>query len=624
MKRLGTSGMSILTSAAVAACLLWSCRKPSDETPGNGNGNGGTPEPVELEDQILYGKEKADIKSVIYRDQDGLYTFWFSPSEGITSVSDAEEAGDALVISLSDPSGAVDMEDNLAELTYSDIHVLPASAGDVGSFSLSLDLSAPDKVKLSLDLEMASGKTLRAEYDNVCAEAEEPASPLENQYELDGEIFPIGSAVAWYSVSANTTEWTFYTGSGVTEPSGEAAIKISVTGGPASMKADLGDTEAVSLVCGTFSNTPTTIGSLEISVEDGSVAVSFDASNENGRLRAEYAGSFTSGNDFAGSWFTVTEDGDKTVDTGLGTVYRNTSGNMTFLFGDAASPAAAEDLASGKYAVSISVPALYVTEKGYEFDINGVDINVYDYTSYTASGNDDMASCSFIVRKVSENSVYFSLAATDNSGRAFAAEWLGDVTEIDEIPDLVPVEPEVYAVTITPKDGGEVSQTPIVSVQIRREDGYKHRGGDSSFGGAIFDAYVLYFCTELTKDNPDDIVFTPALLIPVELADGKEHTFATEGNPWELKYQNYLLYSTSYSNDAVTAYGTTYYCPDDAKVTVSKDPETREWEISFSMTDYISRKSYGQGTGNMLDIRWKGPLSEYTGSKVDDMTESEY
>lgn len=623
MKRFGTTWMSILTSAAVAACVLWSCNKPSVEAPDNGNGDG-KPEPVVLEDQILYDNEKTDIKSVIYKDNDGQYTFWFSPADGITTVSGAEDAGGALVISLTDPSGTVELENGLAELTYSDIHLLPDSAGDVEAFSLSLDLSASDKVKLSLDLTMKSGETLLAEYDNVCAEAEEPLQPLENQYELDGEIFSIGSAVAWYSVSANTTEWTFYTDSGVTEPSEDAAIKITVAGAPASMKADLSDTEAVSLVCGSYSNTATTIGSLEITVGDGTVAVSFDATNENGRLRADYDGSFTSDNDFAGSWFTVTESEVKTVDVALGTVYRNNSGNVTFLFGDAASPAAAEDLVSGKYAVSVSVPSMYVTEQGYELDINSIEINIHDYTLYTTSGNDDLESCAFTVRKVSENSVYFSLSSTDNSGRVFAAEWLGGVTEIDEIPDLVPVEPEVYAVTITPKAGGEVTRTPISGVQIRRENGYKHRGGDSSFGGAIFDAYVLYFCTELTKDNPDDIVFTPALLIPVELVDGKEHTFATEDNPWELKYQNYLLYSTSYSNDAVTAYGTTYYCPDDAKVTISKDPETREWKIDFSMTDYISSKSYGQGTGNMLDISWKGPLSEYTGSKVDDMTEAEY
>lgn len=627
MKRFNSRSFRPLAAAAMTACALWACSKPAPEVPGQGSGNGDTPEPVSLENQIQYnGGDLIDIKSVIYADEDGQYTFWFSPSADITAADEADKTG-ALKIVLTNPEGTVDVDKDLVELQYSDMHVTDQTKADIKDCKLSLDLVSETSVKLSLELTMTSGKTLLADYDGSCAAAVEPEVPLENQYELNGEVSAIASAVAWYSVSDNETEWTFYTQGGVTEPSESAALSIKVNGAPATLKADLGDTEAVTLVCGNFSNTSTTIGSVDIAVEGSNVTVSFDAVNGSDRLRAQYSGSFTSGNDFAGSKFSVTKDGTKTVDTGLATVFRNTGdSNMTFLFGDAASPADASALTGGKYALSVAVPAGFVTENGYVADINGVEISIYEYDTYKTIGLDDLESCSFTVRKISDKSVYFSLAAQTNDGLLFEAEWLGDVTEIESIPDIVPVEPEVYTITVNKADGGDPFVREITEVQMRKELNYEHRGGNPDYGGATFDAYVIYFCTEWTDlTNPDDDTFNPILVIPASLADGDEHLLAQEACPWQFNYNigaSNLYYGATGYSDNYAAWSM-YYCPDDAAVTISRDASTKTWHIRFTMTDNITQ-GYNKETGNSLVIDWKGQISKYQGRKTDDMTEEDY
>ena len=82
---------------------------------------------------------------------------------------------------------------------------------------------------VSLDVEMSSGKTLAAEYDNACVKVEpEPEEdPLDNQFDLNGTISDIRSAVAQYSVGTNATVWKFYTQAGVTSPADGAAIEFT-------------------------------------------------------------------------------------------------------------------------------------------------------------------------------------------------------------------------------------------------------------------------------------------------------------------------------------------------------------------------------------------------------------
>ena len=295
MKRFCHSGMRFLAVMAVAVSGLWACDKPATEpTPGPDPGPG--PDPVTLVDQLMYdGEDAVDIKSVIWQQgEDNTYTFWFSPEENITTVEAMEAAEGVLRIAVSKAEGTVAVESELVDLQYEDIHIMPQTMGDVKKCELSVKLASDDHVTVSLDVEMSSGKTLAAEYDNTCVKVGTEEEPLDNQFDLNGTISDLQSAVAQYSVGTNVTVWKFYTQAGGPSSEEGAAIEFTVQGAPSSLKADMSDTETLTLTCGDFSNTATTAGTLSLTVEGTNVTLSIDATDGADRLRAEYAGAFTS------------------------------------------------------------------------------------------------------------------------------------------------------------------------------------------------------------------------------------------------------------------------------------------------------------------------------------------
>lgn len=621
--------MRFLAVMAVAASGLWACDKPAPEpTPGPDPGPG--PEPETLVDQLMYdGGDAVDIKSVIWQQsEDKTYTFWFSPEENITTVEAMEAAEGVLSIAVTKAEGTVAVESELVDLQYEDIHIMPQTMGDVGKCELSVKLASDDHVTVSLDVEMSSGKTLAAEYDNTCVKVEpEPEEePLDNQFDLNGTISDIRSAVAQYSVGTNATVWKFYTQAGVTSPADGAAIEFTVKGAPASLKADMSDTETLSLTCGDFTNTATTAGTLSLTVEGTDVTLSIDATDGTDRLRAEYADAFTSVDDAPQSHLKVADAGGTTVvDAALTTVFRQIDGsNVRLVLGDASNPSSPEDLMGGKYVLDLRIPSMFVTEEGRELDYNDITGFAYDYYLDYASRvvEDEAESCSVYVRKTAENALYMTFSIKLADGPFFEGSWYGDVTDVTEFPDLTPVEPVGYKVEITDENGAVLKSILLERLELRRENDYKVRGGDPQYGGATFDAYVFYFCSADTE-NVDDILFTPHLMIPVDAVTGEEIELATAGISFEFRYQNENLYKTSYSEN-YTMYGmTTWACPDDAKVTVSQDADAKVWKVSFSMTDYISG-AYTHGKNTHLTINWEGPATRYNGRETNDMDASEY
>ena len=620
--------MRFLAAMAVAACGLWACDKPATEpTPGPDPGPG--PDPVTLVDQLMYdGEDAVDIKSVIWQQgEDNTYTFWFSPEENITTVEAMEAAEGVLRIAVTKAEGTVAVESELVDLQYEDIHIMPQTMGDVKKCELSVKLASDDHVTVSLDVEMSSGKTLAAEYDNACVKVEPEEEPLDNQFDLNGTISELQSAVAQYSVGTNVTVWKFYTQAGGPSSEEGAAIEFTVKGAPASLKADMSDTEALSLTCGDFANTATTVGTLSLTVEGTNVTLSIDATDGADRLRAEYAGAFTSADDAPESHLKVTgADGTTIIDAALTAVFRHIDGsNVRLVLGDASNPSSPEDLMGGKYVLDLRIPSMFVTEEGRKLDYNDITGLAYDYyLDYASWVVEDAESCSVYVRKTGENSLYMTFSIKLADGPSFEGTWYGDVTDVTEFPDLTPVEPVEYKIEITDVSGAVLLSKILERVELRRENDYRVRGGDPAYGGATFDAYVFYFCSADSDNAVDNMLFTPKLMIPVEAATGEEIELATAGICFEFRYQNSNLYTTTYS-DNYTMYGsTTWSCPDDAKVTVSHDPGTKVWKVSFSMTDYISNKSYGQGYGNYLTINWEGPATKYSGTSRNDMPDSEY
>lgn len=629
MKRFCHSGMRFLAVMAVAACGLWACDKPATEpTPGPDPGPG--PDPVTLVDQLMYdGEDAVDIKSVIWQQgEDNTYTFWFSPEENITTVEAMEAAEGVLRIAVSKAEGTVAVESELVDLQYEDIHIMPQTMGDVKKCELSVKLASDDHVTVSLDVEMSSGKTLAAEYDNTCVKVGTEEEPLDNQFDLNGTISDLQSAVAQYSVGTNVTVWKFYTQAGGPSSEEGAAIEFTVQGAPSSLKADMSDTETLTLTCGDFSNTATTAGTLSLTVEGTNVTLSIDATDGADRLRAEYAGAFTSADDAPESHLKVTgADGTTVIDAALTAVFRHIDGsNVRLVLGDASNPSSPEDLMGGKYVLDLRIPSMFVTEEGRELDYNGITGFAYDYYLDYASRvvEDEAESCSVYVRKTAENALYMTFSIKLADGPFFEGTWYGDVTDVTEFPDLTPVEPVGYKIEITDASGSVLQSKLLERVELRRENDYRVRGGDPAYGGATFDAYVFYFCSADSDNAVDNMLFTPKLMIPVEAVTGEEIELATAGICFEFRYQNSNLYTTTYS-DNYTMYGsTTWSCPDDAKVTVSHDEGTKVWKVSFSMTDYISNKSYGQGYGNYLTINWEGPATKYSGTSRNDMPDSEY
>lgn len=620
--------MRFLAAMAVAACGLWACDKPATEpTPGPDPGPG--PDPVTLVDQLMYdGEDAVDIKSVIWQQgEDNTYTFWFSPEENITTVEAMEAAEGVLRIAVTKAEGTVAVESELVDLQYEDIHIMPQTMGDVKKCELSVKLASDDHVTVSLDVEMSSGKTLAAEYDNACVKVEPEEEPLDNQFDLNGTISELQSAVAQYSVGTNVTVWKFYTQAGGPSSEEGAAIEFTVQGAPSSLKADMSDTETLTLTCGDFSNTATTAGTLSLTVEGTNVTLSIDATDGADRLRAEYAGAFTSADDAPESHLKVTgADGTTVIDAALTAVFRHIDGsNVRLVLGDASNPFSPEDLMGGKYVLDLRIPSMFVTEEGRELDYNDITGLAYDYyLDYASWVVEDAESCSVYVRKTGENSLYMTFSIKLDDGPSFEGTWYGDVTDVTEFPDLTPVEPVEYKIEITDASGAVLLSKILERVELRRENDYRVRGGDPAYGGATFDAYVFYFCSADSDNAVDNMLFTPKLMIPVEAVTGEEIELATAGICFEFRYQNSNLYTTTYS-DNYTMYGsTTWSCPDDAKVTVSHDAGTKVWKVSFSMTDYISNKSYGQGYGNYLTINWEGPATKYSGTSRNDMPDSEY
>lgn len=630
--------MRFLAAMAVAACGLWACDKPATEpTPGPDPGPG--PDPVTLVDQLMYdGEDAVDIKSVIWQQgEDNTYSFWFSPEENITTVEAMEAAEGVLRIAVSKAEGTVAVESELVDLQYEDIHIMPQTMGDVKKCELSVKLASDDHVTVSLDVEMSSGKTLAAEYDNACVKVEpEPEEdPLDNQFDLNGTISDIRSAVAQYSVGTNATVWKFYTQAGVTSPADGAAIEFTVKGAPASLKADMSDTETLSLTCGDFTNTATTAGTLSLTVEGTDVTLSIDATDGTDRLRAEYAGAFTSVDDAPQSHLKVADAGGTTVvDAALTTVFRQIDGsNVRLVLGDASNPSSPEDLMGGKYVLDLRIPSMFVTEEGRELDYNDISGLAYDYNQeYSTWAVEDAESCSVYLRKTGDNALYMTFSVKLADGPLFEGTWYGDVTDVTEFPDLTPVEPVESTIIFTDPSGAALSRSVILSMQVRKQSALELNGGsdNAAYGGATFDAYVFYFLTEYSNENNVDanseLSYTPRLTIPVSMVTGETVNIAETGQPWQFRYNNSnLLYgSVTYGQDYQGSYSTTYQCPDDAAVTVSFDSQTKVWRVTFSVTDMISKKPYGQGTGNKMVIEWEGMATKYTGSNPNEIPDSDY
>lgn len=621
MKKSYLSGLRVLTWAMLlAAGSFVSC---SDDNEGK-DGPTPPPDPVELNDQFEYdGGDPVDIKSAIYEVEDtDLYTFYLSPSNGVTGMDDMTAVNDFLRIAVRNPKGTVNTETDEFEIAYKDIAVNRNTLKtDVEKVSLQADLVAEtSKLNLHVEVTMKSGKTLLARYNNTCTEAV-PAE-LTNQYELDKTVTGIGSAVEWHDAAVAATTYCFYADPDVTAPSEETAgLQITVADGVETAEVDLAtaDAEKIRIACGEFESGEGMTGTLSLAKSGSKLTLTLDAEKGASRLRAAYAGDPVVGYASTNS-LTVTEgETHETNDLKKVFLYQSAATNV-LTFGQVADAEAPAGLTKGHYAVSFNLSTSQLQGATVDFGKQEAQVRIFDYRAYRTWDNAKVEGATGTVTTIQAGErTYLRFSVEFPEGPKLEGEWFGTFTTVKEETDMTPVEPFRPRVSIKSETGETLLDWEVTALELRHDTNFR----DSNTGDMIDAAYIFYFRTDKTEDNfgIDGLIGTPMFRLP-DAYVGRDNFDLTEDTEckWAFNFNNSNLsrYSTGYGcNNSWMK-----QCPNEATLTVKKND--KEWEFTFTMLDYGMFGYTEQGTKNVLTIEWKGPATKYTGSQKNDMTDADY
>ena len=621
MKKSYLSGLRVLTWAMLlAAGSFVSC---SDDNEGK-DGPTPPPDPVELNAQFEYdGGDPVDIKSAIYEVEDtDLYTFYLSPSNGVTGMDDMTAVNDFLRIAVRNPKGTVNTETDEFEIAYKDIAVNRNTLKtDVEKVSLQADLVAEtSKLNLHVEVTMKSGKTLLARYNNTCTEAV-PAE-LTNQYELDKTVTGIGSAVEWHDAAAAATTYCFYADPDVTAPSEETAgLQITVADGVETAEVDLAtaDAEKIRIACGEFESGEGMTGTLSLAKSGSKLTLTLDAEKGASRLRAAYSGDPVVGYASTNS-LTVTEgETHETNDLKKVFLYQSAATNV-LTFGQVADAEAPAGLTKGHYAVSFNLSTSQLQGATVDFGKQEAQVRIFDYRAYRTWDNAKVEGATGTVTTIQAGErTYLRFSVEFPEGPKLEGEWFGTFTTVKEETDMTPVEPFRPRVSIKSETGETLLDWEVTALELRHDTNFR----DSNTGDMIDAAYIFYFRTDKTEDNfgIDGLIGTPMFRLP-DAYVGRDNFDLTEDTEckWAFNFNNSNLsrYSTGYGcNNSWMK-----QCPNEATLTVKKND--KEWEFTFTMLDYGMFGYTEQGTKNVLTIEWKGPATKYTGSQKNDMTDADY
>ena len=622
MKKSYLSGLRVLTWAMLlAAGSFVSC---SDDNEGK-DGPTPPPDPVELNDQFEYdGGDPVDIKSAIYEVEDtDLYTFYLSPSNGVTGMDDMTAVNDFLRIAVRNPKGTVNTETDEFEIAYKDIAVNRNTLKtDVEKVSLQADLVAEtSKLNLHVEVTMKSGKTLLARYNNTCTEAV-PAE-LTNQYELDKTVTGIGSAVEWHDAAAAETTYCFYADPDVTAPSEETAgLQITVADGVETAEVDLAtaDAEKIRIACGEFESGEGMTGTLSLAKSGSKLTLTLDAEKGASRLRAAYAGDPVVGYASTNS-LTVTEgETHETNDLKKVFLYQSAATNV-LTFGQVADAEAPAGLTKGHYAVSFNLSTSQLQGATVDFGKQEAQVRIFDYRAYRTWDNAKVEGATGTVTTIQAGErTYLRFSVEFPEGPKLEGEWFGTFTTVKEETDMTPVEPFRPRVSIKSETGETRLDWEVTALELRHDTNFR----DNYTGDVIEAGYIFYFRTDKTEDNLgiDNTNGTPMFSLPDEYVGCENLDLYAEGSEclWSFDFRNSNLSQYGgygYNNDW------THRCPDDVHLTVKKDG--KNWEFTLSLTDYgYLGYAPGSGTNNVLTIEWKGPATKYTGSQKNDMTDADY
>lgn len=611
--------------AMLATAIPTSCKKNEVLVP-----------PVELEDQIMYNEnEPVEIRSAIYEtEENGMTTFYLSPTQGISDVNGMTAANDYLMISVSSADGEID---GTFELSYSSLHL--TDKADAEQFMMSVRYSAnEEKLDLETDIKMKDGTTLRAEYHNTCVEAVPETVPLNNEYSLDDERMAISSVLEWYDHKEAAMTYCFYA-ENLTEPDDNAkGLVIRVKDGQSTENIDLSTvtTDVISIECGAFTNNESTAGTLTLSKDKfgEKITLSLNAESGDSHLQAEYTGTFINGY-YSGNYFSVTtKEGDVEKNDIQGMFLYNNGTQNILAIGQTQNATTPEDFMEGHFAVELLIGN---TAEGMSLvlpeDAGECGFFLYDYETYSTldiNGTSGKGATGKINVKNAGDKTYVGFAVTFPDGTIAEGEWFGEMTIVEEEFDLTPIVPFSPTITITSEDGTVLYHKTITSMEVRLEKDYRLRGGDPQYGGATFDAYFFYFRPEGYEESIDDPITVPSFMYMAENIPTKgEIDLAQAGadTHWNFKFQNSNFKYTEYFENYEMYGMKTLRCPDNVKVNIMQD-ENKIWNFYFEMTDYGSFSSYTpdlkEGTKNRITIEWRDSATKYSGSKVNDMDTSEY
>ncbi|HJI18850.1 MULTISPECIES: hypothetical protein [Alistipes] len=630
MKKTDWSRLRVLTWAILFAAMFFaSCADDKEDTP--------LPPPRELTNQIEYdGGEPIAIESAIFGVEDtDLYTFYLSPSPGITDIASMEAAKDYLRILVRNPRGTVDTASEPFEISYKDIFVKGQSVNDAVKVELSADFAAGTSLlDLKVGVTLESGRTLRVRYNHTCPEA--APQPLDNQYELDSEVSAIGSVVKWRYPKEGVTTYYFYTDRGVEAPSVSkpAGLEITLADGVEAANIDLStaDPGQVSISCGEFGNTAGTTGTLGIVGNEAGaeLTVTLDARKGGSRLRARYAGSFASGYE-SSDRIRITAAGISD-EADLHRVFRykeSIMNNYAFGLADAESPA---DLMAGRYAVELGLSNIGIgTTIDLATEASRCTFVLHDYVnymSYDISKDSGRGATGTITTAGTAERIYLRLSVAFPDGPTVEGEWYGEVTNAEEMFDLRPVKPFVPHITIVSSEGDVLSEQNLSAMEVRLENNYRLRGGDPQYGGATFDAYFIYFRPENSSSSIESFDEVPRLMIPASYLNSSDLDLSAPRDDlhWSFKFSNSNLQQPEYS-ETYTMYGMiSGYCPDEVRTTVVRNAD-KTWTVSFAMKDsYPStwNPDRKEGYQNTVTVEWEGPATKYSGPNKNDLTDDDY
>lgn len=627
-----SKGRAILAAAFAAVLCLAACNK--ENTPAD-------PEPsAEIKNQIEYSEEPLiSIKSVIYEAGADGYTFYLSPTEGITNVAGMQKASDYALVKTASVKGKVNTETENFEVSYKDITAKKGAMDGIRKAALSVNLLSKTSVEISADVITAERKPLFVRYNGACAKA---LADLSNQVELNQETTTtIANSTAWRYNLDGKSVYSLYEQSNVSKPADATPVlTISISDDAdidnitnLDLSAVSADDIAISygdIVLGAGRKGTLTMSTNE---EETELSVLMDATIGDNRIRVTYTGIPAKGY-YSSDKLTI-KSAAGNVEKSLPVLFRQKDGaNYVFAFGTNDKAAAAADLASGDYAVKMTIPASAFDEDGEaDADFTTAKAELYYYPAY-ATLTSEKAEGEISIETVpgaKDGKIYFYITAALASGETLTAEYYG-VPVDGEIPDLTPVKPVEPKIVITDESGKELQNITVTAMEVMRNSKFY----DASAAEPM-DAYVFYFRNEKTGEKVTKFDSnTPYFVLAADKLGSEELDLNASGTKWAFYFTNntnlYLQQSYMYNGygSAYTQYGMDFQrCPDDVKVTVKKDG--KEWYFKFVMKDwgnYTSLMTYMPeyaGTKNTITIEWKGAATKYSGTQdTNEMKDEDY